>query len=150
MKKSIYFLIMISFQSCAIFNSETIKVNGFIENNSVYLGGTPPLQGMEERLAIYHPSANQDFYVRKDSVISQKEPILLQLKTDENGNYKIDLPKGIYSVVRQEKIEYAKYASKIEVCEWLEQPDFILIIDENKNYKNKFTIDRNPCGPQIQ
>ncbi len=150
MKKSIFFLAIISLQSCSIFKSKSISINGFVENNSAYLGGTPPREGMEEKLAIYNPSKNQNFYVRKDSIISQKEPVLMQFKTDENGNYKINLPKGIYSVVRQEKIEYAKYASKTEVCEWLEQPDFILIIDENKNYKNKFSIDRNPCGPQIQ
>ncbi len=150
MKKSILFLIITSFQSCAIFNSETIKVNGFIENNSVYQGGTPPLQGMEERLAIFNPSKNQDFYIRKDSVINLNDPILTQFKTDEKGNYNISLQKGIYSVVRKEKIDYEKNASKTEVCEWLQQPDFILIIDENKNYKSKYTIDRNTCGKQIQ
>ena len=150
MKNSIFFLLIISLQSCSIFNSKSITINGFIENNSAYLGGTPPQVGMEENLAIYRKAANQEFYIRKDSIIDLKKPILMQFKTDENGNYNIDLPKGIYSVVRQEKIEYAKYAPKTEVCEWLEQPDFILIIDENKNYKNKYTIDRNPCGSQIQ
>jgi hypothetical protein len=150
MKKLLFLMIIISLQSCSIFQSKSISINGFIENNSAYLGGTPPREGMEERLAVYNPTKNLNFYIRKDSVINQKEPILLQFKTDENGNYNINLAKGIYSVVRQEKIEYAKYASKTEVCEWLEQPDFILIIDENKNYKSKYTIDRNPCGPQIQ
>ncbi len=150
MKNSIFFLAIISFQSCAIFNSETIQINGFVENNSVYLGGTPPREGMEENLAVYRQSANQDFYVRKDSIINLNDPILAQFKTDEKGNYTISLPKGIYSVVRKEKIEYAKYIPKTEPCEWLQQPDFILIIDEIKNYISKYTIDRNPCGPQIQ
>ena len=150
MKNSIFFLLIISLQSCSIFNSKSITINGFIENNSAYLGGTPPREGMEENLAIYRKAANQEFYIRKDSIIDLKKPILMQFKTDENGNYNIDLPKGIYSIFRKEKIEYAKLNQKTEACEWLQQPDFILIIDENKNYKNKYTIDRNPCGPQIQ
>jgi hypothetical protein len=150
MKNSIFLLVIFCFQSCAIFNSETIQINGFVENNSIYLGGTPPREGMEENLAIYQISANQDFYVRKDSIINLNEPFLTQFKTDKNGNYNMSLKKGIYSVVRKEKIEYAKYASTTEVCEWLQKPDFILIIIDNKTYKSKFTIDRNPCGPQIQ
>lgn len=150
MKKLVVFLVLIGLQSCSIFNSKSISINGFVENNSAYLGGTPPREGMEEQLAIYKKSDNQVFYIRKDSVIDLKKPIVMQFKTDENGNYKIDLPKGIYSVVRQEKIEYAKIAPKTDDCEWLEQPDFILIIDENKNYRSKYSINRNPCGPQIQ
>lgn len=150
MKNLIFLITIISFQSCAIFNSETIQINGFVENNSVYLGGTPPLEGMEERLAIYRVAANQDFFVRKDSIINQNDSILTQFKTDEKGNYNILLSKGIYSVFRKEKIDYVKYASKTEPCEWLLQPDFILIINENKKYISQFTIDRNPCGMQIQ
>ncbi len=150
MKKFVILITIISLQSCSIFNSKSISINGFIENNSAYLGGTPPRERMEENLAIYRVAANQDFYIRKDSVVNQNEPILTQFKTDEKGNYNISLPKGIYSVFRKEKIDYVKYASKTEPCDWLQQPDFILIINENKNYKSKYTIDRNPCGPQIQ
>ena len=142
---STYFL-----QSCSVFQTNKISINGFVENNSLYLGGTPPLEGMEERLAIYRVASNQEFFVRKDSVINQNDAILTQFKTDEKGNYNILLSKGIYSVFRKEKIDYVKYASKTEPCEWLLQPDFILIINENKKYISQFTIDRNPCGMQIQ
>ena len=150
MGKKILFLVIMTLQSCSIFNSKSISINGFVENNSAYLGGTPPREGTQERLAVYNPSKNQKFFIRKDIIINQNETVLTQFQTDENGNYNINLPKGIYSVFRQEKINYKKYASKTEVCEWLEQPDFILIINENKNYKSKYTIDRNPCGKQIQ
>ncbi len=150
MKKLVYMLAFISLQSCSVFNSKSILINGYVENNSAYLGGTPPRDGMEESLAIYRQSSNQDFYIRKDSIIDLKKPILMQFKTDENGKYTISLPKGIYSVFRNEKIQYAKYAKKNEDCEWLEKPDFILIINENKNYRSKYSIGRNPCGPQIQ
>lgn len=150
MKKYLILISISCLQSCSVFQSKSILINGFIENNSNYFGGTVPQEGMEENLSIYRVSANQDFYVRKDSIVNLNEPIVTQFKTDEKGNYSIKLSKGIYSVLRKEKIEYAKHASKTETCEWLNQPDFILIINENINYKSKFTIDRNPCGKQIQ
>ena len=113
MKKLVYVLAFISLQSCSVFNSKSILINGYVENNSAYLGGTPPRDGMEENLAVYRQSSNQDFYIRKDSIIDLKKPILMQFKTDENGKYTISLPKGIYSVFMNEKIQYAKYAKKM-------------------------------------
>ena len=123
MKKSItfvYLLIAIIFQSCS--NSDensNIEIIGNLKNNSEYQGGAAPPQSLLDQLAIYNNSVNQTFYVRSGSQNTPFTPILTSFTTDANGDFNLNLPVGIYSVITQRKFHYEQTLNSDSTCEWI-------------------------------
>lgn len=140
-------LIAFCFLACSS-TSETKNqiVNGFIKNNSEYIGGANPPESLLEGLAIYQPSAKQHFYVRNLANYAPFTPFVTSFTTDANGNYSIDLPIGNYAIICQEKHDFELNPYSIGSCEYIQTPDFILNVTSNQsNYSSQFTRKANYC-----
>ncbi|MCZ8197502.1 MAG: hypothetical protein O9267_07840 [Flavobacterium sp.] len=141
------YLIAFCFLACSS-TSETKNqiVNGFIKNNSEYIGGANPPESLLEGLAIYQPSANQHFYVRNLANYAPFTPFVTSFTTDANGNYNINLPVGNYAIIGQEKHDFELNPYALSSCEYIQTPDFILNVTSNQsNYTSQFTRKANYC-----
>lgn len=143
--KKLFLIAAITFQfySCttAKIIPTNISVSGHIENNQQYIGGARPPEELLEKLAVYYPSSEQLFYVKNST-----NNLITSFKTDSVGNYSLQLPIGTYGVFRQEKQDYEQSKPPKPKCDWVNVPDFTLIITEKQSeYSNQFTVDRNYC-----
>ena len=119
-----------------------VKVSGHIENNSRYLGGARPPQELLDQLAVYHASANQQFYIKNNKNVE-----IANFTTNTDGNYDIELPIGNYSVFRKEKHDYEKSLAPKTQCDWVKLPDFTISVTKNQTQlNNQYTIDWNSCS----
>jgi len=147
--KKVVCLILIAFVLDACSSSSTIQsqlVVGSITNNSEYKGGANPPQEILDALAIYRPSANQNFYIRNASNYAPFTNIIGTFTTDTNGNYSITLPVGSYGVFCQEKYDFEQSPYADSNCGYLQVPDFILTVVANQtNYISQFTDKANYC-----
>lgn len=147
MKKIFLFIILIIFTiSCSSSSSSKQVIIGHIENNSEYRGGANPPDFLLEELAVYKPSANQTFFVRNAANYQPFIPIITSFSTDANGNFSIDLPKGNYAVICQDKYDFEQNPQATIECNYLAEPDFTLTINNNQqNYNLQYTNKRNNC-----
>jgi hypothetical protein len=149
MKKKLPYLLIVALilNSCSSSSSlQDQLVLGKIHNNSEYKGGANPPQEILDALAIYHPSANQNFYIRSATNYAPFTPILANFTTDLNGNYSITLPIGAYSVIGQEKYNFEQNPLADITCNYLQAPDFIITVVANQQvYTSEFTDKANYC-----
>jgi hypothetical protein len=149
MKKKLPYLFIIALllNSCSSSSSlQNQLVEGKIQNNSEYKGGANPPQEILDALAIYHPSANQNFYIRNAANYAPFTPTLANFTTDTNGNYTISLPIGTYGVFGQEKYNFEQNPLADANCNYLQEPDFILTVVVNQQiYNSEFTDKANYC-----
>jgi hypothetical protein len=127
-------------------------VSGKVTQTSSYCGGARPDEEMLLEAAKPKPYAAKVFYIRKGNENSMLKEIILKFETDLNGNFTIQLPQGIYSIIQsgQEKaFELSDYPSSefMQVdggClkEWWRKPYYVLGILE-KNIKGlKFNFHK--------
>lgn len=140
-------MICVSLLSCS--NDTKIDnqtISGYIENNNEYRGGANPPQFILDDLEIYHPSANQTFYVRNAVNYMSFTSVITSFVTDANGNYNLILPEGSYAIISQEKYDYEQNPLANSSCDYLQQPDFVININLNQqNYFNQYTSKLNYC-----
>ena len=121
-------------------------VVGNITNNSEYKGGANPSQEILDALAIYRPSANQNFYIRNANNYSSFSNILGTFTTDNDGNYTISLPVGSYGILGQEKYDFEQSPYADSNCAYIQLPDFTLTVVANQeNYTSQYTDKVNYC-----
>jgi hypothetical protein len=148
MKNVLILTIVFFAMSCSTTSVSLQNISGNIENNSDYLGGANPPQEVLDNIAVYHPSENQTFYVRTGNVNVPFSPITTSFTTDSNGNYSTTLPPGIYTVISQLKYNYETTSPNAVTCDWLKNPDFVLIVTPTQtSYSNQYTIHLNYCEP---
>jgi hypothetical protein len=149
MKKEICYLLLFTFllNACSSSSSrESQLIIGTITNNSEYKGGANPPQEILDMLAVYHPSANQNFYIRNATNYAPFTNTIDSFTTDTNGNYSISLPVGSYGVIGQEKYEFEQNPLADVDCEYLQTPDFILTVVSNQQvYVSQYTDKLNYC-----
>jgi hypothetical protein len=150
MKKALLILLLVAaFSSCT---SNTSSVNmtiaGKINNNSEYNGGPPPPQELLDALAVYHPSANQLFYVRNAANYTPFTPTINTFTTDANGNYSVNLPVGTYAIISKEKYDFEQNVMATADCIYLQQPDYIMtVLNTAQVYDWSYTAKANVCVP---
>lgn len=154
MKKDICYLLLFTFLLNAC-SSSSIKENklifGKITNNSDYKGGANPPQEILDALVVYHPSANQTFYIRNASNYTPFTNIIDSFTTDSNGNYSVSLPVGSYAVISQQKYEFEQNPLADVNCDYIQTPDFIVNIVANQQiYISQYTDKLNHCLPLPQ
>lgn len=149
MKKEICYSLFFAFllNACSSSSSrENQLITGTITNNSEYKGGANPPQEILDALAVYHPSANQIFYIRSATNYAPFTNIIGTFSTDSNGNYSISLPTGSYGVIGQEKYEFEQNPLAEANCGYLQTPDFMLNIVSNQQvYISQYTDKLNYC-----
>lgn len=149
MKKPHFFLLFLAFLLNACSNSSSQQnqlVIGKITNNSEYKGGANPPQEILDSLAIYRPSANQNFYIRNATNYAPFTNITGSFTTDIDGNYSITLPVGTYGIFGQEKYEFEQNPYADISCGYLQVPDFTLTVVANQDiYISQFTNKANYC-----
>ena len=147
--KKICFLLFFTFllKSCSSSSSQQSQlVTGNITNNSEYKGGANPPQEILDALAIYSPSANQNFYIRNASNYAPFSNIIGTFTTDNGGNYTTTLPVGSYAIIGQEKYDFEQNPLADVNCDYLQVPDFTLTIVSNQaNYISQYTDKANYC-----
>jgi len=150
MKKTLGILLMVVVLSSCTSNtaSVTMTIAGKIDNNSEYNGGPPPPQELLDALAVYHPSANQLFYVRNAANYVPFSPTISTFTTDAAGNYSLNLPVGNYAIVSQEKYDFEQNALATADCVYLQQPDYLLtVVSTPQLYNWSYTAKANVCVP---
>lgn len=149
MKKIVSLLFILTYFLYSCSSTSTTQnqiVEGRITNNSVYKGGANPPQEILDGLAVYRPSANQNFYVRNGANYAPFTPIITSFSTDNNGNYTISLPVGSYGIIIQEKLDFEQNPVATPDCEYLQEPDFILTVTNNQTtYTSQYTNKLNTC-----
>jgi len=149
MKKEICYLLFFTFllNACSSSSSrESQLITGTITNNSEYKGGANPPQEILDALAVYHPSANQSFYIRYATNYAPFTNIVNSFTTDNNGNYSILLPIGSYGVIGQEKYDFEQNPLADANCGYLQTPDFILtVVSSQQAYVSQYTDKLNNC-----
>ncbi|MDB0037991.1 prealbumin-like fold domain-containing protein [bacterium] len=125
-----------------------------------YCGGAQPTQ--EQEAGTSSPIANQVFYIYKDERPASTTK-MIKVTTDNEGIFSIDLKKGVYSVISEDKAlpidEFIKkkkiidkfYTYSDDSCfkTWRTTPDFIIDLSTPTNelitiQERCFTGD-NPC-----
>ena len=118
----------------------------------VYCGGARPTEELRTPI----PASNVFLYLRKgDTNFIQKE-IDYQLKTDDSGRAKVNLPAGTYSIVFENKKDVSVYNELLEkygketsyqtaidtscLTSYFKQPNAILKVKENG--ENEITVNR--------
>ncbi len=139
-------LLVIALQSCSEQASTTQAITGHIDNNSEYRGGANPPDFLLAQLAVYHPSANQTFYVRDANNYLPFSTVITTFVTDANGDYTLNLPQGNYAVIGQDKYDFEQNPQATPGCDYLAQPDFTLnVVSGQGVYSSQFTLKRNNC-----
>jgi hypothetical protein len=125
-----------------------MPIAGKIDNNSEYNGGPPPPQELLDALAVYHPSANQLFYVRNAANYAPFTPIITTFTTDATGTYSLNLPLGTYAIVSQDKYDFEQNVLATADCVYLQQPDYLLtVVSTPQLYNWSYTAKANVCVP---
>lgn len=149
MKKeiSLFVLFILLLNACSSDSSQQNQlITGKITNNSEYKGGANPPQEILDALALYKPSANQNFYIRNASGYAPFTSIIGSFTTDNNGNYTITLPVGTYGIIGPEKYAFEQNPLANGSCEYLQSPDFILTVVEGQVvYVSQYTDKANYC-----
>lgn len=96
-------LSIIFLSSCALFKGKnTIHMEGKIEVHSPYCGGARPTEEMAK--GTLKPYANTVFYVKSVANNSKKKKTVARITTDQNGQFKLALPKsGTYYFMHEDK-----------------------------------------------
>ncbi len=144
-----YILIALILSSCTSSTSNVnITIEGKINNNSEYNGGSPPPQEILDALAVYNPSANQLFYVRNAANYAPYSQIITSFTTDANGDYMLNLPIGSYAIISKDKYDFEQNPMATADCTYLQQPDKILnVVSTPQIYNWSYTAKANVCVP---
>lgn len=129
-------------------------ISGKVSQTFAYCGGSAPSKEMLDDLKKAQPYAGKFFYVRKGSVNTLKQRVILSFKADTNGNFSFQLPPGIYSIIQQEQLnkinekEYNKkgYIQTDMKClkDWWVKPYYVLEI-KDKNVTDLHFKFYHPC-----
>ncbi|MFM2376723.1 MAG: hypothetical protein RLZZ165_1820 [Bacteroidota bacterium] len=82
---------------------KTFVVSGNVLLQRGYCGGAPPTPEVEEEARRPKPYANQVFIVRGGDENDVDKPIVERIRTDGNGDFRVELTPGTYCMVLEEK-----------------------------------------------
>ncbi len=123
---------------------------------------------VEEDLFQFQPVKNTVFYIKKDTINTEKTKALWKIETNENGKANIKLPKGKYCLIIEEKrhsyrrfrnmitktLDPKLYKQKPDHCfeKWYHSCDHVFEVEpsgKNINVKVVFIhvcyLGSNPC-----
>ena len=143
-------------------------VSGKVTQTFSYCGGAKPPQKLIESLATPVAYPGKKFYVREGKINNANAKIVLSFQTDSSGQFSIQLPPGIYSIIQEEQLNnikpgyYNKQNQKADdkcLQEWWVKPYYLLEIKDKNLQELAFTFhhrcyinDDIPCiiytGPQ--
>ena len=134
-------------------NKTTFTISGKVTQTSSYCGGAAPSPEMLEELARPVIYAGRKFSIRKGSINTLKEPVILSFKSDNKGLFSFQLPPGIYSVILEEQVKELNTAayqkqniSADAAClkAWWKKPYYILEVKDKDINTLNFSF-HHPC-----
>ncbi len=101
-KQSLLFIVLLV---CAnyLFAQKKFKVNGVVFQTYTYCGGAEPMPEVLVELARPRPIIGKTIYIKKGNSNSGKSKVIAKLVTDSVGGFSINLPKGNYCIVDENK-----------------------------------------------
>jgi len=124
-------------------NADMIQVK--IMYTSDYCGGARPSEEILEELKSMKPFAEQEISIYTNE---NKRGNPLTIKTDSNGVFNTNIPKGKYFLFINDKLKI--YENATESCkEWAKKPDIEFEITSG-NIELQFHKKCNPCLPLRQ
>lgn len=130
-------------------------VSGEILQTSSYCGGAAIDSEEMQKYQQPYPYPSKVLHVRKDSVNDLKNPIVAHIVPNEKGQFSIELPPGIYSIVVDEQlspIDYSHYnnvqtQNEVDInClkKWWSMPYSILVV-KDKNISGLQFVFNHRC-----
>ncbi len=89
--------------SAQISRKKLFSVSGSVTHTSDYCGGVPPSEGLLELMHKPKPLAEAKVFFRSGKTNNEKQRIAAAVTCDEQGRFSVQLPKGSYCVVLEEK-----------------------------------------------
>lgn len=80
-----------------------LTVSGTITQTSDYCGGAAPSEAMLQMLRTPQALEGKKIFVRKGNVNNASKKVLAETVSDANGNFKLELPAGVYCIVFEDK-----------------------------------------------
>ncbi len=129
-------------------------VSGNVTRTESYCGGVELTPTEFDNYNKTQPNVGKVFYVRKGNENTTSQPIVATFTTDASGNFKIELPNGIYSLIVKEQAnklsikDYpnSKYLHTNEEClrKWWKKPLYVFEIKDKEITDLKFNFHW-PC-----
>lgn len=89
--------------------NESYSISGTVTHSNSYCGGARPTDEMLKQITAPKPTSNATFYVRKGIQNDPGMEIFQTFKTDENGNFRFELPPGDYVIIEQNRLDSTYY-----------------------------------------
>lgn len=136
-------------------------LTGYVTSSRSWCGGMRPTDEMLLEITAAKPLANATFYIREGKVNDTKKKIIATIITNSDGKFEVNLPKGDYVIINDDKKEdtyfnsilknYSKetahYSSVDTVClkEWMKTPLIQFTLDSTKKINITWNI-YVPCS----
>lgn len=145
----------------AIVQAQAVHVKGVFYSTSSYCGGAPPPPDLLYELQRPKPLANAVFYLRRGSENQTEQPILEEIRSNEDGEVDFYLWPGTYVLVEARKKDriylnqvllqtqnnaYQQPADKACLEKWLAEPVLVFVA---KSEQPVFTFTHTihfPCS----
>lgn len=99
----LFILIITTLSSCAQRKPQFYKVSGTVTATYSYCGGARPSDEMLAELNRPKPMAEKKLFVKAGNSNSKNEAIIKSFNTDAYGRFNIELPKGTYCIIEENK-----------------------------------------------
>ena len=119
--------------------SDKRTISGKVSQTFDYCGGVEPSPEMLAELTSPQVYPDKKFYIRKDTINSEKKSIILNFISDQDGNFSFQLDPGTYMILLEEQVKkpdlpaYRSSALTAEescIMDWWKKPYYILIVGE--------------------
>ncbi len=136
-------------------------LNATINTHKPHCGGMAPTE--RTRYGVTSPVSNGEFYLYRGTSRPEDTNRLRPVKTDENGQFSVELAEGAYQMIRAHKLlsleafiaantyDHPHYEVRPEACfeAWKNTPDFSFTIVSDTTMilteQHKCFTEANPC-----
>jgi len=139
--------------------TKKLMVSGTITQTSDYCGGAAPSEALLQMLRTPQALEGKKIFVRKGTANDASKKVITETLSDANGNFKLQLPAGVYCLVFEDKSsdfktpqndknntwDEACLKAKYAKCEYTFTLKNKFIEGVKVNY-HKLCSFRNPCS----
>jgi hypothetical protein len=154
MKKIVFISLLLPLMS--FFSPQKMVVKGTVLYTEAFCEVKKQSPEYMAELRREKPFANKMLYIKVLELDAKKfaaAPVLAKVKTDENGNFSLNLERGAYAIITERKMkDYSRNPNHtMKYCkEWIGTLDMKFIVA--KGSANETTVIRyfqecNPCEP---
>jgi hypothetical protein len=154
MKKIVFISLLLPLMS--FFSPQKMVVKGTVLYTEAFCEAKKQSPEYMAELRREKPFANKMLYIKALELDAKKfaaAPVLAKVKTDENGNFSLNLERGAYAIITERKMkDYSRNPNRtMKYCkEWIGTLDMKFIVA--KASASETTIIRyfqecNPCEP---